>query len=306
MGKLGEKLDQALDDIELSINVDFFNAPRDLPILPKAQEVFAEWAEEIGNDSYEAQSIANRLPTYFVFRLHNQWRKNGAQYTEIYDQLHTPFSPDVEREIAWINYQSYLVKSVNMPMLDRQFSLADIHIWLRAYYLEKIIEGHPTEIDIQRSNREKKYKKHIFYLHEYLQDWIEQADKDSPLCLISGGPGSGKSSFAKMFAASQGTDKAYKTLFIPLHYFEFTGDISDAIGRNELLGEFFDSNPFELQKNERLLVIFDGLDELSMQGKQAAETARAFVDAVKEKLGRVNSQALKVQAIIHRCELSFW
>jgi hypothetical protein len=39
---------------------------------------------------------------------------------------------------------------------------------------------------------------------------------------------------------------------------------------------------------DRLLIIFDGLDELSMQGKAAAETANHFVGEIITKIDKFN------------------
>ena len=62
---------------------------------------------------------------------------------------------------------------------------------------------------------------------------------------------------------------------------------------------FLTSNPLE-KDNEKLslLIIFDGLDELSQQGKIAAEVARDFVEEVRRLVDSFNYYKTRLQVLI--------
>ncbi len=88
-------------------------------------------------------------------------------------------------------------------------------------------------------------------------------------------------------------------MFVPLHLFKLSDDVIRAVGEFVQFDGFLSDNPLEIENEElRLLLIFDGLDELSMQGKVAEETARSFVEEVRFLVSRFNSRQLRLQVII--------
>jgi len=65
------------------------------------------------------------------------------------------------------------------------------------------------------------------------------------------------------------------------------------------------TNPLQLPpRGPRQLIIFDGLDELAMQGKIAKEVSQAFVQEVKKQLDLFNQQQILLQVIIGGRELT--
>ncbi|WP_392530247.1 hypothetical protein [Nostoc sp. C117] len=95
-------------------------------------------------------------------------------------------------------------------------------------------------------------------------------DRNDAIRVISGGLGSGKSSFTKIFAANQAEKGKIPVLFIPLHHFEPSDDLVEAVGKFVRDDGFLRHNPLDKDKaDSRLLIIFDGLDELAIQGKIA-------------------------------------
>ena len=58
-------------------------------------------------------------------------------------------------------------------------------------------------------------------------------------------------------------------------------------------------NPLDPDSPEpNLLIIFDGLDELAMQGKVGAEIAREFIDEVDRTVDHYNYQKIRLQVLI--------
>ena len=148
------------------------------------------------------------------------------------------------------------------------------------------------------------HKLAVVELEEELDTWIQTADPNDAIRVISGGPGSGKSSFAKMFAAKLAAKGTLPVLFIPLHHFEPSDDLIDAVGEFVRMDGILPHNPLAAEQREsRLLIIFDGLDELAMQGKIAERTAQDFVREVQRKVLLFNQRETCLQVLISGREL---
>ena len=101
-----------------------------------------------------------------------------------------------------------------------------------------------------------------------------------------------------MFAAHQAQKDELPILFIPLHQFDPKGDLVDAVGKFVEDDRLLQANPIAPKVGEsRLLVIFDGLDELAMQGRIAREVSQNFVREVQRKLDRFNQREIRIQVL---------
>ncbi|MDJ0795398.1 MAG: pentapeptide repeat-containing protein [Calothrix sp. MO_167.B12] len=285
---LYKQLTSALKDEELVIDDDFFKRPTYLPIVKAAKDGFCQWLENFVEKKVEAKSISNRLPAYFINALNAQWIEKSQEYAVIKEVLDTPFTQANKVEQGWLVYQAWLQKRIAEPMFLEAFSLKDVYVALRAYY-ENEVEGSPTPRLDSRINDGKRYERVVIELQKELENWLQQANHDDAIRLISGGPGSGKSSFAKIFAAHLGERETIRVIYIPLHLFNLTGDITKSVGEFVQVDGFLPHNPLDLNNGEsRLLIIFDGLDELSMQGKIAEQAAKEFVEEVRIKVTQFN------------------
>jgi uncharacterized protein YjbI with pentapeptide repeats len=183
-------------------------------------------------------------------------------------------------------------------MFLEAFSLKQVFVPLRAYYKRKL-ETSKYE-DLEETNLSgKKFERIVIDLESELENWLEKADKNDAIRLISGGPGSGKSSLTKMFAAKLAEQGKIPILFIPLHHFEPSDDLIEAVGKFVNLDGFLPHNPLDQEHREdRLLIIFDGLDELAMRGKIGEKAAQDFVREVQRKVERFNQLKTSVQVLI--------
>ena len=76
---------------------------------------------------------------------------------------------------------------------------------------------------MQTGTRER--KRIVVSIEEELLNWVNNPDKDDLLRVVSGGPGSGKSTFARIFAAKVSQIGAARVLFIELHKMDATKDL---------------------------------------------------------------------------------
>ena len=297
--ELQVQINQALENSSLAIDDKFFLHPGQDPIIGLIQPAFRDWLNKSGLTEAEARAVSQRLPSYFVYALHEEWGSRPKDYAVIQENLDTPFTQAQERERSWLRYGAWLQKQVQEPMFAEAFSLQQVFVPLRAYYSKK------KDVDPdERITGSQNIERVVVELETELESWLTAADKNDGIRLISGGPGSGKSSLTKMWAAKLAEQGRIRVLFIPLHHFEPTADLVEAVGKFVEVGKFLAVNPLLPEhREERLLIIFDGLDELAMQGKIGERTAQDFVGEVKRTVGLINHQKTWVQVLISGREL---
>jgi uncharacterized protein YjbI with pentapeptide repeats/DNA polymerase III delta prime subunit len=287
---LDKKLDILFEDADYFICPDFFTNPAKLPLINASIPIIRDYLSLFPFEEYQISNILNRFKSYFVFSLVEEWRKNHSIYQILTDKTSTPFSNAESKEYQWYCYNEYLKKIVKEPVFQESFSLEDIYIPLRGYYDIKEESGE-TLVD---GTRNREYKKRIVRIDDYILNWINDGNKTNALKLISGGPGYGKSSLLKMLAAKLAEENK-RVLFIPLHRFELKNELEIAIQNFLHFDKYINYNPLE---EDNLIIIFDGLDELSMQGEILADSAQKFLREVQHKVDNYNYQTCKLKVII--------
>lgn len=168
-------------------------------------------------------------------------------------------------------------------------SLSDVYVPPRA-------EKRVTSPGTSTSSRK------LLWLEEYVTEWIDDSGgldaKNHPL-IISGGPGSGKSSFAKALASHLTYKTSLRILLIEAQHLSHQGDLADRIGDYLTKGGNFTENPllWKRLESETLLLIFDGLDEVT-NPDQDKEYSSEFVGQVVSLLHQLNHQNHWVKAIV--------
>ncbi|WP_339239634.1 pentapeptide repeat-containing protein [Paenibacillus sp. FSL R5-0517] len=299
---LSMRIDLSLENEIFEIDRNFFSNPKSLKILSTVKIPFAQWLDGFNLSASQITSITDRLPVFFTFALHEEWKARPEQYKSISEYFDSPFMRANERQLSWLRYTTYLRKETEKRMFDEAFSLRKIYVPLRAYYNKKSQDNSKLgDIDFSLPPN----KKVVIDLEKELDNWLHTADKNDAIRVISGGPGSGKSSFAKIYSAKLAEKQSIPVLFIPLHHFELSDDLIEAVGRFVKYDKYLIHNPLDPQNGEeRIIVFFDGLDELSRQGKLANEIARQFVEEVQRKVDRFNMEEIRIQVIMTGRELS--
>ena len=289
--------------VQNAVGVDdkFFDQPGSMPLVTEVLPHLILWLESNGMSRPAAKSLAERLPTYFVFALNQEWRKNSKSYDPIIAKYKTPFSKAGDREWAWLEYTALLNKRIDESVFDEPFSLRQLYVPLNAYYVAETARHQPDD----SSGRHRKIEQRIVVsLEKELQKWLSRRNASDAIRVISGGPGSGKSSFARVFAARISSVGAVRVVFVPLHLIDATKDLVDEVGRYLSDEGVLTFNPLAPDSSEAdLLIIFDGLDELASQGKAAAETARAFIREVDRTVEKKNLNGVKLRSLISGREL---
>ncbi|GCL39090.1 pentapeptide repeat-containing protein [Sphaerospermopsis reniformis] len=309
-------LNQCLGTVEteeITIYQDFFKSPQNFTIVQEFKTPFSQWLQEKFNlDPIDAEIISNRLPIEFLYSLYSESDKHSDKYAKLKIAFSdNAFSEAVEKQIkqetSWRRYSAWLQKQVEERMFLEAFGLKQVYVPLRAYYEQEIESDHDIDTHNRRyQSTDNKIKRYVVNLQDELQSWLNQANKDDAIRVISGGPGSGKSSFTKMWAAKLAEIENIRVLFIPLHLFNPQDDLVDAIGKfiESMRDIPLPANPLKLENSvERLLIIFDGLDELAMQGKMAEEVAHRFISEVRIQVNKFNYSENRLMVLISGREI---
>jgi uncharacterized protein YjbI with pentapeptide repeats len=300
---LVDSLDLTIEAKDMSVDQKFLDRPGDLVIVDSFKTLLSDWLKQLGIEESAADAIAGRLPTYFVYALNQEWRRNSKSYGPLLESLNTPFTKAGDREWAWAQYSALLKRRIQEPVFDEPFSLSQIFVPLSAYYSK---ERPCTEMEVDAPRDQRQKRRHVVIdLHEELKRWVDSADPQDAIRVISGGPGSGKSSFARVFASSVAQNHPkIRVLFVPLHLIDASKDLVDEVGRFVRDEGVLLNNPLDPESPElNLLVIFDGLDELASQGKTAADIARGFVREVEKTVERRNQQGVRLRVLLSGREL---
>ena len=289
-----EKSLESFEAIEVSIDRSFFDDPKNIAILPPFQNLFSLFLEnEIGFTHQEAASIANRLPAYFVFSLIDEWNARHETYGVIKrDLADNPFVKAGEKERGIYKYQQWLISQPLEPVFGSCFSLKDVYIPLRAFY--------------EKDQREIRQNRYVVDMTSYILNWVMSAERTDAIRIIRGGPGCGKSSFTKMLAAHLSEKHPeLPVLFIPLHRFQVEKDLFEAIRAFVKDFTYLKHDPLDNENDPKpLFIIFDGLDELSRQGKVGLETSLAFLNELNTKIGNINYHTFRMKALVSGRDVS--
>ena len=263
-----------------------------------------------------AGEMANHFRPYYLAAISAHLYVQKTKYQRLTDSLIVPIEHSLRSETQWQEYREYLLADLARPLFNEHFPLEAVHIPLRCVSTYKhhtppqqslIFPDQDNPRTTNASNKStpkkrdllNKFEHRIEYLETHILGWIEDHKHNykpaDAIRLIEGGPGAGKSCAMKRLAAKlQVDDPSLRVLLIPLHNYEFDSDLSDSIDnfcQNPSLKSELPRPELPIglinRKNEReklLILIFDGLDELSKQGSIGLDLASSLVAQVHKHI----------------------
>lgn len=288
-----KKLNSLLENKNYYINNDFFINPKNFALLEDAKPIISNFLSLFNFERSTIENILIRLNSYFVFFLRREWQNNFDKYQVLISSTNTPFDRAYEKEIKWQSYKAKLNKLVNEPVFEESFSLKQVYIPLRAYYkTEK--KQKKEEHSNHHLQLKKEYNKIVVDVEAEITSWLNQNNPHNAIKVVRGGPGYGKSSFLKILAAEL-SNKGNNVILIPMHLFEMDGDFEQSV-KNYAQKIGIEISSF-VEKGKTIL-LFDGLDELSMQGKALSDAAKHFLEKLERKVTTINYEKTKIQVIV--------
>ncbi|HEY1187278.1 MAG TPA: NACHT domain-containing protein, partial [Gemmata sp.] len=291
---IGRSLEDRLDTLPVEVMSTFLEQPKKEPFVAEMVKVYGEWLRALGLSVEYAKSEAARLPGYFVYALREEARRHADYYDPVFKLLTGPFAKAADRESKWNVYRAWLQRQVDQPVFDEPFSLRQIFIPLRGYYKLNPTPGSPLGAESPTPPLAHR----AVWLQDELDQWRGTSDTSNALRLLSGDPGSGKSSFAKMYADSLAEAGVY-VIYVPLQLFKWKDDLADALGEFCRRDEYLPDGVCDAKTGEpELFLIFDGLDELAKQGRAGEEAAQQFVREVRNLLTERNRDTVRLRVLI--------
>ena len=214
--ELPTQLESALQNSGVRVNREFFKDPAP-EFVRRIQERLNNALEKTGLQVEIRVQVTSQLPSAFASALRAETQEHPEAYKELLEQIETPFDSAFQRKLQWFEYQDWLEARRHQMLFDEAFTLEDVYVPLRCYYLR------PTE----KFHKSKKVKRHspdleqamtsladrsVHLLDNYLDNWLEELIANYPthddvervkqaLRIVTGGPGSGKSTTVRRFAA---------------------------------------------------------------------------------------------------------
>ena len=288
---------------KIQIPYDFFEQPEGAEPYQLLRDEFLRNRLTYRPSGAEDEAILKaRFDSAFRSAVWEIWSDRGSAFEELAGKLASPAAKTADFERQWRAYRESLISEFHVTPVfgqeETRVSLGQLYVPLRCFWREVEM----SEEDSSRYVDERSGRKQILYvksLQAELDEWLDNGDSGDWLRLIGGGPGSGKSTSARAFAARVAERENLRPIFVPLQRLK-----GDSRLRESINGYFRDRSgcPFQIGPIERkyvengppMVLIFDGLDEIARPGESADNIARDMMDWIRdlhtELTGETNAQ----------------
>lgn len=291
---------------EVELTAEDIRYPLGFRLYQDVREKVPGWARHVAPDHLrDDDHLRRRLDRTFVRGFHRARFEGGEHFQPIRAYLFGEGSEAADRWDHWLRYREWLRAEVeDRPMFGQGPdgpTLEDIFVPLRYTWRELPRDRRSHEED---GRDDKRTTVHVRWLLDELEAWLAKADKRDVLRVVTGGPGCGKSSTAKVLAHNVAVADRYNVFLVPLQGLDVSRDIDvivadyvdDARHNSSCLPE----SPISWIRHDPkpLLLIFDGLDEVAREDGAGLEVTRQSLESLRVWLGRVNEGVdLKVMAV---------
>lgn len=291
---------------EVPLEWSCFRRAEWLSLVYAVGEAFAGWLMARGLSEPRARGVADRLGRYFAAEVAAEWRRRPEVYAGVWAELQAPLDETDARARDWHHYRARLQRAPAEPLFGDTLALAQVYQPLRAYWRERVGEGGEGDRDELygagplHGRPAGETRRVVVDAHAALNDWLAESGPDDAIRVVSGGPGAGKSSLSVWLAADRAS-RGERVLRVPLHRFDLEHALRAAVLDFAKRDCGIEHDIFD--ESGPLLLIFDGLDELSMQGRSGREAAVELVDAVARLVAQENDAGRPVRVVLLGREL---
>lgn len=291
------QLDARLEQEPIELSAEFFSYPARSRIVGVTAGLLASWLKSCGVDPSTVDAAIVAFPAHFTSSLNAELRENDASYGRLIKQYSPSFDRAAAAESAWLEYHTRLSTKSNPTVLNLNISLDDVYVELRAFTTPKT----STAGDGKGESLDHREVRKVGMLTDMAQAWMEESD--DAIFVLSGGPGAGKSAFARRFAAWRAWSgpTQWRVLYVPLHRFRVGVELKSSLTEFATLEIGSDASLFDPRETSPLLIVFDGLDELAQQGKVGEEAAADFFRQVDDFAKDVNRDVVPARFMVMIC-----
>lgn len=256
------------------------------------------------------EAAPDRLDRSIVKGLWRAWQADPDFYTSLESAFTGPAAEAESLQRSWDHHHNWIRhRYYSKPLWfdeERGIALADLYVPPRAFCRWEAKEAEDMSTGQTRavSAYDERVPKHaeVLDLQSAVNDWLEIDDPRDRIRIVGGGPGSGKSSFARKLAADLANADGWHVLFIEAQNLTAGGDWEDKIGRHLSAADRggFETNPLSRIGGGygRVLLIFDGLDEIRAASTNDADLMKTVINQTKELLSSRAGDRANVKALL--------
>ena len=291
---------------EVGLSELHLSRPTEFPLYRALRDDLPDLIDHIAPDHGQGpDELRRKMDRSFSRRFPDAWTTGWSHFGVLESALGGKVGEAARRAEEWERYYDWLRWDVEDNPLFGQSeggpALAAIFVRLRCYWRQR-----PPERRAEADEDARKVRAHVGWLREEVLDWLNAAEKDDILRVVTGGPGSGKSSSAKMIARKVAGAGRYNVFFTPLHGLDVSAPIENIVASyvqaTKAGGRSLTESPLGWLPDDYkpLLLIFDGLDEVARPDGGATDVMRKFVANLRDWLGRANAVATeaRVKAVV--------
>jgi len=284
------------DTIDYS-KIDTLSDLKSDQFITQIQTVYEKFISEF---AITQSTSKERIRSYFISSLYQEWRNAPSYYGAIQKSTETPFDDDERSVRERHEYRNFLMAQAYENVFGQNFGLKEIYVSLRGKF--------DTDPDDEEAEHNVKYygdkakPQDIFDVESVITKWCLDTTKNDYIKIITGGPGSGKSSLSKVFASNLCKNDDIDVIFVPLHLINTKIEFRVSIQRFISDIGFFSTEQYP--PANKTVIILDGLDELEMIGKTARDIVYEFIQDVQNDAMRVNHAQERAKFIITGREIA--
>jgi len=281
-------VDQAMLGEKIPFELALFERPADSAIARKIHDGLRRWLLAIGLKRAVVRSACAAWPSFFLEAAYCEWIRKIEELASVEKALRGPMAAALSMDRQWRAYHASLRAQVDRFLFIDTFSLRQVYVALRCLV--------PP---LSQKGNDQKASMIMAWLDEIVLHWIEQSNPQDAIRIISGEPGSGKSTFARMLCDRIISSSPLRVVYVPLYLLDLTVEFDDALERFCERDAFLPPEALMFKSHhERVLLVLDGLDELSKRGGEAQKVAGDLIDAARKWTAAANAGGIRVQILI--------
>lgn len=278
-----EASEAAAKEPQVQFEAVHLQTPTDFPLYQTLRERLPVWARQVAPEHLRNDEwLRERLDRAFQRWFRRVFADRGEHFLALRDFLLASATTEIRRD-AWRRYYDGLSQEIeekplfNQPEDGNGATLGAVFQPLRCYWRQRAKRSRRDHVE----GEVRPDAIHISWLQAELEDWLAKRRSSDALRVVTGGPGSGKSSSALWFARDVAYGGSVNAFVILLQGLDVERSV-DAIVKD--IVDFgsdhgvLEESPLDWLRDDPkpLLLVFDGLDEVARPDGAGLEVTKTF------------------------------